>query len=44
MLTAKWKEGKASQSEPEPLRPGQIRSFRIISLDPAQKRIDVELA
>lgn len=44
MLSAKWKEGKASQSEPEPLRPGQIRSFRIISLDPAQKRIDVELA
>jgi small subunit ribosomal protein S1 len=44
MLTAKWKEGKASQSEPEPLRPGRIRSFRIISLDPAQKRIDVELA
>ena len=44
MLSAKWKEGKASQSGPEPLRAGQIRSFRIVSLDPAQKRIDVELA
>jgi small subunit ribosomal protein S1 len=44
MLSAKWKEGKASQQGPEPLRTGQIRSFRITSLDPAQKRIDVELA
>ncbi len=44
MLSARWKEGKATESGPEPLRPGQIRSFRIVSLDPAQKRIDVELS
>jgi small subunit ribosomal protein S1 len=48
MLTAKWKTGGASgqggASGPEPLKPGQIRSFRITLLDPAQKKIEVELS
>lgn len=47
MLAAKWKEGKApggAASAKSDLRPGQIRSFRIVALDPAQKRIEVELA
>jgi small subunit ribosomal protein S1 len=47
LLTAKWKTGgtaAAQETGPEPLRPGQIRTFRITLLDPAQKKIEVELA
>jgi small subunit ribosomal protein S1 len=45
MLAAKWKQGKTLNAEPsrEPARAGQIRSFRITALDPAQKRIELEL-
>jgi hypothetical protein len=28
----------------EPVRPGQVRSFRIVGLDPAVKKIEVEPA
>ena len=47
MLAAKWKHGEAgrlSGGKREPARAGQIRSFRIVRLDPAQKKIDLELA
>jgi len=46
MLSAKWKQGAASAkaSRPEPLRTGQIRSFRITKLDPAGKKVEIELA
>ena len=49
MLTAKWKTGGAgggspAPSGPEALKPGQIRTFRITLLDPAQKKIELELA
>jgi len=45
MLEAKWKKGEASgAAQSEGLRAGQIRSFRIVKLDAAQKRIEVELA
>jgi len=47
MLAAKWKHGQAggpSAGKREPARSGQIRSFRILKLDPAQKRIELELA
>lgn len=44
MLAAKWKSGGASQAAAEAPRAGQIRSFKIISLDPGQKKIDLELA
>lgn len=46
MLSAKWKQGVSSSpsARPEPPRAGQIRSFRIVKLDQASKRIDVELA
>ena len=44
MLASKWKSGGGSASGPEPLRSGQVRNFKIVSLDAAQKRIDVELA
>jgi small subunit ribosomal protein S1 len=45
MLQAKWKTGSspAAASKPEPARAGQIRSFRITSLDAAAKKIEVEL-
>jgi hypothetical protein len=46
MLSAKWKQGGGPVSAPrrEPVRSGQIRSFRILSLDAAKKKIEVELA
>ena len=45
MLAAKWKHGEAASSlKREPVRSGQIRSFRILKLDPAQKKIELELA
>jgi small subunit ribosomal protein S1 len=47
MLAAKWKHSEAGSSSPskrEPARSGQIRSFRIVKLDPAQKKIELELA
>lgn len=44
MLAAKWKHGAVATARKEPLRAGQVRSFRITALDPAAKRIEVELA
>ncbi len=46
MLEAKWKKGGASgvAARDDAPRTGQIRSFRIVKLDAAQKRIEVELA
>jgi len=41
MLQAKWKGGQESRREP--VRSGQIRSFRIVKLDAAAKKIDLEL-
>ncbi len=44
MLSARWKQGAAQESgNREEARSGQIRSFRIVSLDPAHKKIEVEL-
>ncbi len=45
MLEAKWKKGGASggANRDDAPRAGQIRSFRIVKLDAAQKRIEVEL-
>jgi small subunit ribosomal protein S1 len=45
MLEAKWKGGQATGTpRREPVRAGQIRSFRIVKLDAAAKRIELELA
>jgi small subunit ribosomal protein S1 len=47
MLAAKWKHSEARGSSTvkrEPAQAGQIRSFRIVRLDPAQKKIELELA
>jgi small subunit ribosomal protein S1 len=44
-LKAHWKGGAAAvESKPEAIRTGQIRKFRIMRLDPAGKKIDLELA
>lgn len=49
MLTARWKTGAGAagggSSEPQKptLRPGEIRAFKIASVDPAQKKIQLEL-
>jgi small subunit ribosomal protein S1 len=44
MLQARWKGGEGSGGKGEAARSGQIRSFRITKLDPATKKIDLELA
>jgi len=45
MLSAKWKQGAStSTARLEPARAGQIRSFRIVKLDAAAKKIELELA
>jgi small subunit ribosomal protein S1 len=45
MLEAKWKGGQATGApRREAVRAGQIRSFRIVKLDAAGKKIELELA
>ena len=44
MLAARWKSGAvAESSKPQEIQSGQIRRFRITRLDPATKKIEVEL-
>jgi small subunit ribosomal protein S1 len=44
-LKAHWKGGAAAvESKPETARAGQVRKFRITQLDPAAKKIALELA
>ena len=45
MLQARWKgSAPAAAAGPEPLRTGQIRSFKITKLDAGSKNIEVQLA
>ncbi len=44
MLEARWKTGAGAPPKAEPARAGQVRSFRIVKLDGAAKKIEVELA
>ena len=45
MLSAKWKQGSStSTARPEAARAGQVRSFKVTKLDPATKKIELELA
>jgi small subunit ribosomal protein S1 len=45
MLQARWKgEAPSSEAKPEAVRAGQIRKFRIVKVDPATKKIELELA
>jgi small subunit ribosomal protein S1 len=44
MLSARWKNGpSANEAKTDPVRAGQIRSFRITLLDRAAKKIRVQL-
>jgi small subunit ribosomal protein S1 len=44
MLQARWKSGStAAGTRQEPLQAGQVRKFRITSLNPASKKIELEL-
>jgi len=44
MLEAKWKGGEGGgEAKAERPRAGQVRSFRIVKLDPAAKKIELEL-
>jgi small subunit ribosomal protein S1 len=43
MLQARWKTGSGGPAKPEPVRAGQVRSFRIVKLDSTAKKIEVEL-
>ncbi len=45
MLKARWKgDAVTGPAKPEPVRAGQVRGFRIVRLDRAAKRIELELA
>ena len=45
MLAQKWKSGGGpAAAATEAPKTGQVRSFKIVALDPAQKRVEVELA
>jgi small subunit ribosomal protein S1 len=44
MLQARWKSGSGGVPKAEPARTGQVRSFRIVKLDRAAKKIELELA
>jgi len=43
MLQARWKTGAGAPVKSEPARAGQVRSFRIVKIDRAAKKIEVEL-
>jgi small subunit ribosomal protein S1 len=44
MLQARWKSGASErEAKPEAMQAGQIRKFRIAKLDPATKKIELEL-
>jgi small subunit ribosomal protein S1 len=43
-LQARWKSGGAASPKAEPLKAGQVRSFRIVAIDPEKKAIQVEMA
>jgi small subunit ribosomal protein S1 len=43
MLNARWKTGAGATSPPESVSAGQIRSFKIVKLDAATKRVELEL-
>jgi small subunit ribosomal protein S1 len=44
MLQARWKSGGGGSPAAEPTRAGQVRSFRIVNLDRAAKKIELEFA
>jgi len=43
MLQARWKGASSGPSKPEPVRAGQVRSFRIVTVDRTAKTVEVEI-
>jgi small subunit ribosomal protein S1 len=43
MLSARWKQGPVSSTGGDVVREGQMRSFRIMNLDPEKHHIEIEL-
>ena len=44
MLKSKWKgNAPVTDAKPEPLAPGQVRSFKIVKLDAEAKKIEIEV-
>jgi small subunit ribosomal protein S1 len=43
MLATRWKQGPASSAGEDVVREGQMRSFRIVNLDPEKHHIEIEL-
>jgi hypothetical protein len=45
MLKGRWKEGKGGDPAPKAtgLKPGLVRTVKIVTLDPEHKKITVEL-
>ena len=43
MLAAKWKSGGGAEQASDAPKAGQVRSFKIVSLDAASKKIELEL-
>ncbi|HKU24676.1 MAG TPA: hypothetical protein VJQ54_04340, partial [Candidatus Sulfotelmatobacter sp.] len=44
MLQTRWKTGSGAPAKADPPRAGQVRSFRIVKLEPTAKKIEVEPA
>lgn len=44
LLASRWKSGAGSSQSKDTVRAGQIRKFKIIAIDAAARRVDVELA
>jgi small subunit ribosomal protein S1 len=44
MLQARWKSGSGGPAKTESVRAGQVRRFRIVSIDRAAKKIELEFA
>jgi small subunit ribosomal protein S1 len=44
MLAARWKQGPPAAKDADTLREGQVRNFRIVSVVPEKKQIEIELA
>ena len=44
MLQSKWRTGSGSPAKTDPVRAGQVLSFRIVNIDRAAKKIELEFA
>jgi small subunit ribosomal protein S1 len=44
LLSSRWKGGRSSEGGKDTVKAGQLRRFKITSADPANRRIEVEIA